>query len=104
MMLKANCECCAKDLPPEAGDALICSFECTFCVDCASHRLAEGQCPNCGDLVRRAIRPKDWLAKYPASTERVVKPHERCSAAAQMRPASAVRPAAVGAGALSRAD
>ncbi|TIW26118.1 MAG: DUF1272 domain-containing protein, partial [Mesorhizobium sp.] len=29
--LRPNCECCDKDLPPEATDALICTFECTFC-------------------------------------------------------------------------
>ena len=31
--LRPNCECCDKDLPADATDALICSFECTFCVD-----------------------------------------------------------------------
>jgi uncharacterized protein len=29
--LRPNCECCNKDLPPEAADAVMCSFECTFC-------------------------------------------------------------------------
>ncbi|MDI5454307.1 DUF1272 domain-containing protein, partial [Salmonella enterica subsp. enterica serovar Cerro] len=41
------------DLPPESKGAYICSFECTFCVDCVTQRL-NGQCPNCGGgLVRR---------------------------------------------------
>jgi hypothetical protein len=29
--LRPNCECCNKDLPPEAADAVMCSFECIFC-------------------------------------------------------------------------
>ncbi len=45
--LRPNCECCDKDLLPEADDALICSFECTFCVACAAKYLT-GRCPNCG--------------------------------------------------------
>ena len=81
LKLKPNCECCNKDLPPEAPDALICSFECTFCAACAARSLPGGRCPNCGgELVRRPIRPPHMLAKYPAATERVVKPHPRCAA------------------------
>jgi hypothetical protein len=79
--LRPNCECCDKDLPPEAMDALICSFECTFCASCAFDVLA-GRCPNCGgELVRRPIRPEDKLAKYPAVTKRIVKA-EGCANAA----------------------
>lgn len=79
LKLKPNCECCDKDLAPNAPDALICSFECTFCRDCVEHRLPDGRCPNCGgELVRRPVRPADRLAKYPASTERVVKQHAFC--------------------------
>jgi hypothetical protein len=72
--LRPNCECCNKDLPPESTEALICSFECTFCRDCVDQRL-HGTCPNCGgELVRRPIRPATKLTRYPASTERVLKP------------------------------
>jgi hypothetical protein len=79
--LRPNCECCDRDLPPDSLDARICTFECTFCADCAETRL-HGVCPNCsGDLVRRPIRPAKMLAKYPASTKRVLKP-EGCAAAA----------------------
>ena len=71
--LRPNCECCDRDLPPESQDAVICTFECTFCSDCAETKL-RGNCPNCGgDLVRRPIRPADKLAKYPASTKRILK-------------------------------
>jgi len=73
LMLKPNCECCDKDLPPHSHEAMMCSFECTFCADCAEETLG-GRCPNCGgELVARPTRPSDKLEKYPASTERVLK-------------------------------
>ena len=81
LILKPNCECCDKDLPPDADDAVMCSFECTFCVACKDSRLPHGRCPNCGgELVRRPTRPAEKLAKFPASTERVLKPHTGCAA------------------------
>jgi hypothetical protein len=43
--LRPNCEGCDRDLPPAAAEARICSYECTFCADCAD---AMGRCPNCG--------------------------------------------------------
>ena len=72
--LRPACECCGRDLPPESGDALICSFECTFCRECA-HGTLHGRCPNCGgELTARPRRAAEHLAKHPASTRRVVKP------------------------------
>lgn len=80
LQLRPNCECCNADLPPDASNARICSFECTFCETCATARLA-GVCPNCGgELVRRPIRPAAKLGQYPASSERVFKP-QACAAA-----------------------
>lgn len=80
LALRPNCECCDRDLPPESPEARICTFECTFCADCADNRLG-GTCPNCGgNLVARPIRPAHLLGKFPASTERVVKPHKACAA------------------------
>ncbi len=71
--LRPNCECCDKDLPPESREALICSFECTFCVDCVENRL-NGICPNCGgNFVERPIRPPALLAANPSSEKRVLK-------------------------------
>lgn len=72
--LRPGCECCDRDLPPDSVDARICTYECTFCRDCAESRLG-GTCPNCGgDLVQRPRRPAGKLAKDPASTVRVLKP------------------------------
>jgi hypothetical protein len=72
--LRPNCECCDRDLPPASLEARICTYECTFCADCAETRL-HGICPNCGgDLVRRPVRPPAMLARHPASTKRVLKP------------------------------
>jgi hypothetical protein len=74
LQLRPNCECCNRDLPPQSGEALICSFECTFCRGCAEGVL-KGRCPNCGgELVARPRRPAEKLAKFPASAERVSKP------------------------------
>lgn len=72
LLLKPNCECCNRDLPPDSRDAWICSFECTFCTECVG-RL--GRCPNCeGEFVRRPIRPEAALRQYPATRERTFKP------------------------------
>jgi hypothetical protein len=71
--LRPNCECCDKDLLPDSNEAMICTFECTFCADCVDNVL-RGVCPNCGgDFARRPIRPARLLAKYPPSTKRVLK-------------------------------
>jgi len=75
LQLRPNCECCNTDLPPAALNARICSFECTFCADCADTHL-QGTCPNCGgELVRRPVRPAAKLAHNPPSAERVFKSH-----------------------------
>lgn len=74
LQLRPSCECCDKALAPDSSEARICSFECTFCAECAD-RVLHGVCPNCGgDLVARPRRPARMLAKYPASSERVYKP------------------------------
>lgn len=73
MKLKPNCECCDKDLPPESHEAMICTFECTFCTTCVD-TVFGGACPNCGgNFVPRPIRPLALLRKYPASTERYLR-------------------------------
>ncbi len=72
--LRPNCECCNKDLPPCSNEAVICTFECTFCKDCAETKL-NNLCPNCGgNFCARPIRPAEKLANNPASTQRIYKP------------------------------
>lgn len=74
--LRPNCEYCDKDLPPNAADARICTFECTFCADCVETKLSN-VCPNCGGgFEKRPIRPvREWrpglsVAKRPPSEKR----------------------------------
>jgi hypothetical protein len=71
--LRPGCECCDRDLPPDSLEAYICTFECTFCLECSSAKL-DFICPNCGgELLRRPVRPKALLAKYPPATKRILK-------------------------------
>jgi uncharacterized protein len=50
--MRPSCERCSRELPADSADAVICSFECTFCSDCAGGPLA-GLCPNCGGALER---------------------------------------------------
>lgn len=77
LQLRPNCEYCDVDLPPNSGDARICTYECTFCTTCVETRL-HNVCPNCGGgFVPRPIRPtQEWvegtsLYHDPPSTKRV---------------------------------
>ena len=45
--MRPHCEKCNKDLPANAVDAYICSYECTFCEHCVETKL-NNICPNCG--------------------------------------------------------
>ena len=77
LAMRPGCEQCDTDLAADRPGALICSFECTFCADCAQ-TLFKGTCPNCGGaLLPRPPRPAALLKTYPASTERVFKPKDR---------------------------
>lgn len=58
LALRPNCELCDADLPPDAPNARICSYECTFCAECVDNTL-HNVCPNCGGgFVPRPIRPQ----------------------------------------------
>ena len=71
--LRPNCEWCDRDLPPQSPDAMICTYECTWCVDCVEVNL-HGVCPNCGgNLERRPVRPAALLVQDPPSTTRVLR-------------------------------
>jgi hypothetical protein len=45
--MRTACERCGRALPPDSTDAMICSYECTFCGACVETVLAN-VCPNCG--------------------------------------------------------
>ena len=95
--LRPTCENCNKTLGPEALDARICSFECTFCEACVGTVL-DNVCPNCGGgFAPRPIRPsRNWkgensLGKYPAGTKVTHRPvdhasHARFAAAIKVVP------------------
>ncbi len=71
--IRPTCENCNTELPPESTEAMICTFECTYCKDCV--KLLEEVCPNCGGgFEQRPIRPSHLLKKYPPSEVVVYKP------------------------------
>ena len=81
--LRPTCENCNKLLPPDSTEAMICTYECTFCATCVETVLAN-VCPNCGGgFAPRPIRPsRNWtgdnyLGKDPASTVVKYRPVDR---------------------------
>lgn len=83
--LRPNCELCDRDLPPQSVEARICSYECTYCAECAEAVL-HNVCPTCGGgFAPRPIRPsRSWrpalrlgLDHHPASAVRVHSPFTR---------------------------
>ncbi|MEL6573846.1 MAG: DUF1272 domain-containing protein [Pseudomonadota bacterium] len=77
--LRPNCEWCDKDLPPAAPDAMICTYECTYCADCVE-KVLHNVCATCGGgFAPRPIRPRQsyrpskslGLGHHPASTVRI---------------------------------
>ncbi len=70
--MRPDCERCGAVTPADAPGAFICSFECTYCADCAE--ALDDLCPNCGgELMDRPTRARKLLDKFPASTERKFK-------------------------------
>lgn len=77
LQLRPNCELCDADLPPDALNARICTYECTFCAACVEDKL-HNVCPNCGGgFAPRPIRPARahrkgvGLSHQAASSERI---------------------------------
>jgi len=56
--MKSECEICNKVLS-NSSDAMICSFECTYSIDCAKN--LNKICKNCNDEL--TIRPKREVRK-----------------------------------------
>jgi hypothetical protein len=74
--IRQCCENCGKSLPNDSSEAMICSYECTFCMLCVENTLAN-VCPNCGGgFEKRPTRPKEQLKKFPMSIDKVFKPVE----------------------------
>lgn len=97
--LRPTCENCNKPLPPEARDAMICSFECTFCTSCVAEVL-HNVCPNCGGgFEPRPVRPAtNWkggndIAHYPPSATIKHRPVDTAAHAAFAAPIAAIAPA-----------
>jgi hypothetical protein len=81
--LRPSCENCNTPLPPASTEAMICTFECTFCRHCVETVLGN-VCPNCaGGFTPRPIRPRmnwkgeSYLEKFPASTTAKHRPVDR---------------------------
>ena len=77
--LRPICENCGKDLPNDSNEAMICTFECTYCTDCVTNVL-HNVCPNCGGgFEKRPTRPTecithDCLKNFPAIKEKRYRP------------------------------
>jgi hypothetical protein len=77
--LRPSCEHCDKALPNGSAEAMICSFECTFCANCVRDVL-QNICPNCGGgFEKRPSRPTNCLTgncieNYPAKKEKKHRP------------------------------
>ncbi len=87
LQIRPTCENCNKKLPNTSEEAMICSFECTFCSTCVE-KVLHNVCPNCGGgFEKRPIRPINGIGgnsvtKFPSSTKVIYKPiavkvHER---------------------------
>lgn len=76
LAIRPNCEHCGKDLPNTSTEAMICSFECTYCATCALE-VFENVCPSCGgNFEKRPIRPIQMVANYPVSDVKVFAPKD----------------------------
>ena len=72
--MRPDCERCGADTRAQDPGAFICSFECTFCAECAEE--LDDRCPNCGgELVDRPVRSRKLLEKFPGSTVRKFTQH-----------------------------
>ena len=96
--LRPICEHCAKSLPPDSSEAMICSFECTFCTACV-HDVLHNVCPNCGGgFTARPVRPShdlkngNYLGNYPATAKTKHRPVHPAQHLAFAAPIEAIAP------------
>ncbi len=80
--IRPTCENCNKPLPNDSDEAMICSYECTFCKNCVDDIL-QNVCPNCGGgFEKRPTRPIHCLTgncveKHPVGTREIYKPIDK---------------------------
>lgn len=73
LQIRPTCENCNKSLPNNSSEAMICTFECTFCKECVENVLSN-VCPNCGGgFEKRPVRPSAFLGKFPVSEKIIFK-------------------------------
>ncbi len=66
LQLRPNCEYCDTDLPADTPDAMICSYECTFCADCVDRSCTMSARIAVADLKNGRSVPKGRTAPEPA--------------------------------------
>jgi uncharacterized protein len=77
--IRPSCEHCDKQLPNDSSEAMICTFECTFCKDCVDNVLYN-VCPNCGGgFEKRPTRPTrcitpNCIENFPVRQEKKFRP------------------------------
>ncbi|MBL9120252.1 MAG: DUF1272 domain-containing protein [Phycisphaerae bacterium] len=99
LALRPTCEHCNRPLPPESTEAMICSYECTFCASCVGDVLGN-VCPNCGGgFERRPVRPAvdrkggNFLGKDPATSKVTHRPVDAEQHATLVAAVGAIPPA-----------
>ncbi len=92
LALRPNCEHCNKALPNTSTEAMICSYECTYCKTCALD-IFKNVCPSCsGNFVPRPIRTKKEIEQNPASKIEVYKPKKLMTAKINSNKFKNIRP------------
>ncbi len=72
--IRPSCENCGKALPNTSSEAMICTFECTYCEKCVVDIL-NNVCPNCGGgFEKRPTRPSKYITDHPESVIQIIKP------------------------------
>ncbi|MEM8895068.1 MAG: DUF1272 domain-containing protein [Bacteroidota bacterium] len=90
--LRPICENCGKSLPYDSEEAMICTFECTFCRTCVEEVLFN-VCPNCGGgFEKRPVRPSSYLEKYPPTKDKLHKPVDAAAFESMLKKYQDVRP------------
>ncbi|MBT4825577.1 MAG: DUF1272 domain-containing protein [Flavobacteriaceae bacterium] len=55
--MKSSCENCYRKLPSESDEAMVCSYGCTYCMECVNDVL-NNVCPNCGGSFQNRLKKR----------------------------------------------